>query len=142
MSALDPHFLGRFMPFLHLVFDSLFPCPTKILHTAEGKRIHIKSYRRLYDEARALASPNRQLEYSVEQGWGPLCDFLGVKAPVDIAFPNVNDSGNFAIWVKILKRQSLNKIVKRWSLMLGVLTAVALAFSWVARRSVILTHYM
>ena len=91
----------------HLVFDSLFPCPTKILQTTEGKRIHIKSYRRLYDEARALATPDRRLEYSMGQGWARCAsfwEFLGVEAPVDIAFPNVNDSGNFATWVKILKR--------------------------------------
>ena len=142
MSALDPQFLGRFIPFLHLLFSSLFPCPSSLRQTPEGKRIHIKNFHRLYDEARALVSPDRRLEYSVQQGWGPLCEFLGVEAPIDKVFPNFNDSGSFLIWAGILKRQAMDRIIKRWSLMFGALIAVGLAFWWVIQRSVELSRYL
>lgn len=37
----------------------------------------------------------RLLVYEVAQGWEPLCDFLGVPAPVDEPFPRVNDAAAF-----------------------------------------------
>jgi hypothetical protein len=43
---------------------------------------------------RAEVAPDRLLEYRVTQGWGPLCDFLGVPAPGS-PFPKVNDTASF-----------------------------------------------
>jgi hypothetical protein len=34
------------------------------------------------------------LVYAVKQGWGPLCDFLGVAAPTE-PFPRTNDRAEF-----------------------------------------------
>lgn len=42
------------------------------------------------EEVRSQVPPERLLIYSVDQGWGPLCEFLGVAEP-DTPFPNVND---------------------------------------------------
>ena len=38
--------------------------------------------------------PERLLVYRITEGWGPLCDFLGVPVP-DSPFPHVNDSQAF-----------------------------------------------
>ena len=39
------------------------------------------------------AIPNdRLLIYRVNEGWGPLCEFLDVDIPESIPFPNVNDT--------------------------------------------------
>lgn len=46
-------------------------------------------YRRHYDEVRAAAPEGRLLEYKVEDGWGPLCEFLGKPVP-DVPFPHAN----------------------------------------------------
>ncbi len=35
------------------------------------------------------------LIYDVKEGWGPLCAFLGVEAPVDEPFPHLNDTQIF-----------------------------------------------
>jgi len=43
---------------------------------------------------RAEIAPDRLLELTVSQGWGPLCDFLGVPAP-DSPFPRLNDGATF-----------------------------------------------
>lgn len=40
--------------------------------------------------------PDRLLIFDVRQGWGPLCDFLGVPAPADEPFPHLNDTD----WIK------------------------------------------
>jgi hypothetical protein len=39
---------------------------------------------------KAAVPPERLLVYTVDQGWGPLCSFLGVAQPAT-PFPNVND---------------------------------------------------
>lgn len=43
------------------------------------------------EQVRAAAPAGRLLEFSVGDGWGPLCDFLGVEAP-DEPFPHLNDT--------------------------------------------------
>jgi hypothetical protein len=43
---------------------------------------------------RAIAS-ERLLVFDVAEGWGPLCRFLGVPAPVGEPFPHVNDMASF-----------------------------------------------
>jgi hypothetical protein len=48
-----------------------------------------------HNEAVKAAIPaNRLLIYQVSEGWGPLCDFLGVSAP-DEAFPRSNSREEF-----------------------------------------------
>lgn len=48
-----------------------------------------------HTEAVKAAIPARQLlVYQVKEGWGPLCDFLGVPVP-DEEFPRTNDRGEF-----------------------------------------------
>lgn len=47
-------------------------------------------YQQHIDEVRASVPPEKLLVYSVDQGWGPLCRFLGVPVPAT-PFPNIND---------------------------------------------------
>ncbi|MEV5708621.1 sulfotransferase family protein [Actinoallomurus sp. NPDC052274] len=47
------------------------------------------------DAVRREVPADRLLEFRVKQGWGPLCDFLGVPVP-DEAFPCTNDRQEFA----------------------------------------------
>ncbi len=42
------------------------------------------------------------LVYDVKEGWGPLCEFLGVEAPEDGPFPHLNDTGIFRRRVRII----------------------------------------
>ncbi len=42
------------------------------------------------------------LVYDVKEGWGPLCDFLGVEAPEDEPFPHLNDTGIFRKRVRLV----------------------------------------
>ncbi|GAA1749929.1 sulfotransferase family protein [Streptomonospora arabica] len=43
------------------------------------------------EQVRAAAPADRLLVFSARDGWGPLCDFLGVDAP-DEPFPHLNDT--------------------------------------------------
>ncbi|MUL43720.1 sulfotransferase family protein [Streptomonospora sp. PA3] len=44
------------------------------------------------ERVRAAAPADRLLVFSPADGWGPLCDFLGVEAPADEPFPHLNDT--------------------------------------------------
>ncbi len=46
------------------------------------------------EEVERTVPPERLLVFEVEQGWGPLCEFLGVPVP-DVPFPHVNDADAF-----------------------------------------------
>ena len=46
------------------------------------------------DAVRATIPADRLLVYEVKEGWGPLCEFLGVPVP-DGPFPRTNDRGEF-----------------------------------------------
>jgi hypothetical protein len=61
----------------------------------------IRRYEEHNDRVRAGVAPERLLVYQVAQGWGPLCDFLGVEAP-DEPFPHLNEGANFQQLVREL----------------------------------------
>jgi hypothetical protein len=50
----------------------------------------IAHYGQHIEEVKAHVPPEKLLVFSVDEGWEPLCSFLGVPVP-DTAFPNVND---------------------------------------------------
>ena len=58
--------------------------------TMENKAAAIQRYTDHIEEVKAAIPADRLLIFTVDQGWGPLCNFLGVPAP-DTPFPNVND---------------------------------------------------
>ncbi|KAF2970026.1 hypothetical protein GQX73_g3576 [Xylaria multiplex] len=60
-----------------------------------SKEINKTRGRQVYDEyfrtIREMVPPERRLEYTVGDGWEPLCDFLGVEVPQGVPFPRGND---------------------------------------------------
>ena len=51
----------------------------------------------------------RVLEYRVEEGWGPLCEFLGKDAPKDTPFPKINDLESFQALVAALRKMAFQR---------------------------------
>jgi hypothetical protein len=58
--------------------------------TMDNKAAALARYNELIEEVKATVPPEKLLIYTVNQGWEPLCNFLGVDVP-STAFPNVND---------------------------------------------------
>lgn len=54
----------------------------------------IAAYHKHNEDVRAAVPSERLLEWSVGQGWGPLCEFLDIPKPVH-PFPNVNDRKSY-----------------------------------------------
>jgi hypothetical protein len=92
----------------------------------KGKGIYLAQN----EKVRELAAPKGKdgfLEFNVKEGWGPLCEFLGVPVP-DAPFPRVNDTEQWLAHVGAHKKRgaigALRKIasigVLVWSIYLGL----------------------
>lgn len=71
----------------------------------------IAHYNRHIKDVKATVPPDRLLVFSVDRGWGPLCEFLGVPAPGS-EFPNVNDRAEI--------KKTVREITKGAHVILGV----------------------
>ncbi|MBU0994256.1 MAG: hypothetical protein KJ737_17330 [Proteobacteria bacterium] len=58
--------------------------------TMQDRDSAIADYHRHIEEIKTKVPPENLLIFTADQGWGPLCQFLGVDAP-ETEFPKVND---------------------------------------------------
>ncbi|KAF9873074.1 hypothetical protein CkaCkLH20_09584 [Colletotrichum karsti] len=65
-------------------------------------------YREHCDMIRGLVPPERLLEWSVDEGWEPLCAFLGKEVP-KTPFPHANATGSGGGW-----KMREEMAIKRW----------------------------
>jgi Sulfotransferase domain len=70
--------------------------------TVGNRERAIAYYLKHIEEVKAAVPADRLLVYSVDQGWKPLCDFLGVPVPTT-PFPNVNDRAEFKKRITLIK---------------------------------------
>lgn len=78
----------------------------------------IAAYWAHIDEVRRRVPAERLLEYRVEQGWGPLCRFLGVPEPDGVEFPRINDRKYFSRVLRMFR-------VVNWAVPLALLALLA-----------------
>lgn len=110
---------------MELLFASLFGTETK--DPEKMRENWIKGYMRAYEEARKVVPPEQRLEYSLEQGWEPLCKFLGSEVP-EKPFPMKNTTTAFetginksfkSMWIRAVKMNAPY-----------VVAALAVAYAW------------
>jgi hypothetical protein len=65
----------------------------------------------------------RLLVYEVKQGWGPLCEFLGVEGLRDEPFPQLNEGEQFP---KLMRRAMLSELAPRLGKAAAAASALAL----------------
>ncbi|KAL2796375.1 hypothetical protein BJX66DRAFT_349861 [Aspergillus keveii] len=76
---------------------------------------------------RGMVGKERLLEWSVEEGWGPLCEFLGHPVP-EAPFPRSNDAKGFEDNIERLLKKRIGRSLRNMFLLLaagGALTAAA-----------------
>ncbi|HJN96225.1 MAG TPA: sulfotransferase [Gammaproteobacteria bacterium] len=61
--------------------------------TMTDKQAAIAHYEQHIEDVKATVPVSQLLVFSADQGWQPLCDFLGVAVP-DIDFPRVNETAD------------------------------------------------
>ena len=72
-------------------------------NTMDDRDAAIAYYHQHIENVKAAVPPGQLLIYSVAQGWGPLCEFLGVPAPAK-EFPNVNDRSEIKKTIRHMAR--------------------------------------
>lgn len=98
---------------------------------SEIRRKARERYHRHYAEVRTAAPEGRLLEYRLEDGWGPLCGFLGKPVP-EVPFPHANKRKDHVARVVarqniFLKIVALGMVRKLWP---AVLLAVVAGFGY------------
>ena len=72
---------------------------------------------------RQTVPAEKLLEFDVRQGWGPLCEFLGIKEVPEEPFPHINDRVVVDVIVKVFVA-----ITWLWPLMVALPFLVAYYF--------------
>lgn len=52
----------------------------------------VRVFERHVENVRSVLPADRLLVFEASDGWGPLCEFLGVEAPADEPYPHLNDA--------------------------------------------------
>ena len=60
-------------------------------------------FRQHVEDVKATVPPERLLVFHVREGWGPLCEFLGVPVPEDRPFPHVNERAAMKRFLLVLR---------------------------------------
>lgn len=74
----------RFLSFVDLLLGKVFNCPRDRDHC-------INVFNRHNQEVQESVPEDRLLVFRVQEGWEPLCEFLGCEAPAGIPFPHLNE---------------------------------------------------
>ena len=86
--------------------------------TMGNKEAAIAFYNKHIEDVKATVPPDKLLIFSVDQGWEPLCKFLGVDVPAT-PFPNVND--------KAQVKKTIGDFTKGAYIILGIGVVVLIA---------------
>lgn len=92
-----------------------------------GKAIAV--HQKSMNKVRELVPKEGLLEWKAQDGWGPLCEFLGEKQPEE-AFPRVNEGAEFAKLITDIERDLLTKAAKRAGLWVTSLVVVGMGIWW------------
>lgn len=88
-------------------------------------------YKGIYDEFRARIPESRRIEYSVGDGWAPLCKHLGVEVPqvqdasgkmVEAPFPRMNDRAAFLDEMNDSRGRTFDKSLENMFRLIGKAT--------------------
>ncbi|PCD44334.1 hypothetical protein AU210_003412 [Fusarium oxysporum f. sp. radicis-cucumerinum] len=76
-------------------------------------------YKAQYQEFHDRIPADRYIEYTITEGWGPLCEYLGVPVPevqdpvtgktVEAPFPHLNDGETFRRNSKVMKKKTMER---------------------------------
>jgi len=103
--------LNRFWPYgtkLHQIIfgDNAFD------ESGLVREVVIDTYRRHNERVRKSIAPDRLLEFNVQQGWKPLCEFLEFDVPQsDFPHLNAGTSGPRKIIAKAVRKLSLRRLL-------------------------------
>ncbi|KAF2105027.1 hypothetical protein NA57DRAFT_71223 [Rhizodiscina lignyota] len=100
----------------------------------DGIRANAKErFRRHYREVRAAVPEEKRLDFRLQDGWEPLCRFLGKEVP-NVPFPKVNETDAQKERIRKRMRTFLAKAARRVLLPSASVAVVLLSAVWAIRR--------
>ncbi len=113
-----------------------WPVSYKLHYAAFGgshERDHaIAMHQKSMDRVRDMVPKENLLEWKVQDGWGPLCEFLGEKQP-EGRFPKVNEGAEFGMLAKGIRWGLLRKAANRVGLWVSTLGVVGVGIWWLRK---------
>lgn len=90
-----------------------------------------------HEKLRTILPKEKVLEYKVQDGYRPLCEFLGVPVPTrevdgkegEEPFPRINEGSTFVDYINVRKRLQKRRVLKKIGTFVGI-AAVAGAAVW------------
>ncbi|KAK9849029.1 hypothetical protein MYU51_014867 [Penicillium brevicompactum] len=113
---------SMYYPMLNKFFETFFQGD----FLNKGKEV----YNEHVSEVRSLVHPERLLEYNIDDGWGPLCEFLEEEIP-DTSFPSGNDIADFHKRCSTRNRHQIMNVALRVITIGGSILATGLAVNMV-----------
>lgn len=75
---------------------------------------------------KSITPPDQLLVFKLEEGWAPLCEFLGVEIP-DLPFPRVNKGAALVEKIGLIARRGMQNAV--WSCLQVIVFLIVLVFA-------------
>ena len=131
LRILDPQLLGPLATLYYYVYkDRKGFCRTD--NKEELQATARKLYREHYDDVRRLCPKERLLDFQLEDGWGPLCDFLGKEKP-GVPFPRLNEGAALAEKFNEFNKRSLLLVLRNLALVIVSVLVGLFAVGWMRR---------
>ena len=83
-------------------------------------------YKRIYANVRDLVPENGRLEFRLQDGWEPLCQFLGKEIP-DEPFPRINEGRLWNERAKLMRWLAVKRIARKSLLPMACILALMVA---------------
>ncbi|KAF7717513.1 P-loop containing nucleoside triphosphate hydrolase [Penicillium ucsense] len=118
---------GMYYPMLNTFFETFFRGD----FPGKGKQV----YNEHVELVRSLVPADRLLEYNINDGWAPLCEFLEEELP-DTPFPRGNDMADFYKRCSTRNRHQMMNAALQAVTMAGAVVATGFAATMVFKRFV------
>jgi len=114
----------RFLNFVDLLLGKVFNSPRDHDHC-------IDVFKRHNQEVKAYVPADRLLVFQVQEGWEPLCKFLGREVPAGTPFPHLNEGR--ASLEKLAREHLYGPWLRTAPIALGTAAALVLLLWWLLR---------
>lgn len=111
LASFDSKQAGPFWEFSKKVMPANFHTMTDFSTDSPARKV----YQEHYELVRRIVPADKMLEFRTEEGWAPLCNFLGNEVPNE-KFPKVDESKEFVLRHKMMWWMAFAKMVGKGSL--------------------------
>ena len=131
LQVLDPQLIGPIASLYYYVYkDRKGFCRTDSKEELQATARTL--YREHYAHVRQLCPKERLLNFRLEDGWGPLCDFLGREKP-EVPFPRVNEGAALAEKFNEFNKRGMLLVLRNLALVSVSILVGLFAVGWMRR---------